>query len=78
MKTIRIEIQGVLEEQWKEWFEDLVFSYEKSNTILSGPCEDQAAFHGILNRIRDLNLVLVSISFDTKTITQSLTKTKKS
>jgi hypothetical protein len=74
MKTIRIEIQGVLEEQWKEWFEDLAFSYEESNTILSGPCEDQAAFHGILNRIRDLNLILVSISSDTKTITQKSTE----
>lgn len=67
--NIRIEIQGVLGEDWKEWFEDMIFRYEGSNTILTGPCEDQAAFHGILNRIRDLNLTLISICSDTKTNT---------
>jgi len=69
MKTIRIEIQGELGEQWKEWFENMSFTYEGSNTILSGPYKDQAAFHGILNRIRDLNLILVSISSDIYQIT---------
>lgn len=64
METIRIEIQGVLGEQWKEWFENMAFSYEGSNTILSGSCEDQATFHGILNRIRDLNLKLISVNLD--------------
>ena len=61
METIRIEIQGVLGEQWNEWFENMAFTYEGSNTILSGPCADQATFHGILNRIRDLNLILVNL-----------------
>jgi len=68
--TIRIEIQGVLGEHWKEWFEYMTFSYEGSNTILTGPCEDQASFHGILNMVRDLNLVLLSISSDISTRTQ--------
>lgn len=69
MTTIRIEIAGVLGEQWKEWFENMAFSYKGSNTILTGTCEDQAVFHGILNRIRDLNLILVSIKSDSNTTT---------
>ena len=64
METIRIEIQGMLGEQWKDWFENMAFSYEGSNTILSGPCDDQASFHGILNLIRDLNLKLISVNLD--------------
>ena len=64
--TIRIEIEGVLGEQWGEWFESMALSYEGANTILSGTCKDQAAFHGILNLIRDLNLTLISLHTDIK------------
>ena len=64
METFRIEIQGVLGEQWNKWFENMAFTYEGSNTILSGPYEDQASFHGILNRIRDLNLKLISVNLN--------------
>jgi hypothetical protein len=62
METIRIKLQGVLGEQWYDWFENMTFSYEESNTILTGKYEDQTSFHGILNRIRDLNLKLISVS----------------
>jgi len=72
MTSIRIEIQGVLEEHWKDWFDNMAFSYKGSNTILTGPCEDQSAFHGILNMIRDLNLTLISICTDTNSETKKI------
>ena len=57
-----IRIRGYLEDRWAAWFENLAFSYEEDDTtILRGPLEDQAALHGVLNRIRDLNLQLISI-----------------
>ncbi|MBN1536678.1 MAG: hypothetical protein JW908_08105 [Anaerolineales bacterium] len=57
-----IRIQGHLEERWAAWFEDLAFSYEAENTtILRGSLEDQAALHGVLNNIRNLNLKLISV-----------------
>lgn len=61
MKKVRIEIKGELNKEWAENFNNMTFSYEGSNTILTGQVEDQSAFHGIMNRVRDLNLTLVSI-----------------
>jgi len=60
-KTI-IKIQGHLNEKWKDFFEVMEISYEGSNTILKGNLKDEAHMHGILNKIRDLNLNLISIN----------------
>ena len=60
-KTI-IKIQGHLNEKWKDFFEVMEISYEGSNTILTGNLKDEAHMHGILNKIRDLNLNLISIN----------------
>ncbi len=48
--------------QWAAWFDglDLVHD-EQGNTLLSGTIVDQAALHGVLTRIRDLNLILLSV-----------------
>ena len=57
-----IRIRGHLEERWAAWFENLVFSYEEADiTILRGPLKDQAALHGVLNHISNLNLQLISV-----------------
>ncbi len=49
--------------QWTGWFDglDLVHN-EQGNTLLSGTIVDQAALHGVLTRIRDLNLILLSVT----------------
>jgi len=60
-KTI-IKIKGHLDQKWMEWFEGLEMAYEGNCTILSGHIKDQAAMHGILNKIRDLNLKLISVN----------------
>lgn len=60
-EKIIIKIKAHLDESWKEWFDGMEISYEGDLTILSGENMDKAFLHGILNRIRDLNLKLISV-----------------
>jgi hypothetical protein len=62
----RIKVEGHLDMKWKDWFEGMEISYEGDNTILSGIIKDESYLHGILNRIRDLNLKLISVNPDQK------------
>jgi hypothetical protein len=58
-----IKIKGHLDPYWSEWFAGLkVTTLEGDETILSGLVTDQAALHGVLERIRDLNMTLVSVN----------------
>jgi hypothetical protein len=57
-----IRILGSLDPRWTEWFEGLTVTNTNAHeTILSGRIVDQAALHGVLARIRDLNLTLLSM-----------------
>lgn len=57
-----IRIRGRLEKRWSEWFEGMEFTYASDGTTtLSGPLPDQAALHSILNKIRDMNLTMISV-----------------
>lgn len=60
-KTI-IKVQGHLDRKWKDWFEGMDIQYEKENTILIGSIKDETFMFGILNKIRDLNLKLISLN----------------
>ncbi len=57
-----IKVQGHLDKKWKDWFDGMDITYDESNTILTGNIKDEAFIHGILNRIRDLNLKLISVN----------------
>ncbi len=58
-----IRLKGHLDSRWAEWFEGLTITLEKNgNTLLSGPLADQAALHGILKKVRDLGMALVSVN----------------
>ena len=57
----RIRLKGHLDPKWSDWFEQMVVSTDEADTFLTGPVADQAALHGLLIRIRDLNLTLLSV-----------------
>jgi hypothetical protein len=63
MPTVyEIRLEGQLDPRWSEWLEGMtITSLESGETRLTGPVADQAALHGLLNCIRDLNLKLISI-----------------
>jgi hypothetical protein len=57
-----IRVQGMLRPCWSEWFGSLeLMPLANGDTLLTGPVIDQAALYGILMRIRDLNLPLISV-----------------
>lgn len=58
-----IKVKGHLDPSWSEWFAGLTLTHQEGDvTLLTGPLPDQAALHGLLERIRDLNLTLLSVS----------------
>lgn len=57
----RIEIAGRLDPMWVKYFEDLDIRNLENRTVITGGVFDQAALHGLLNRIRDLNLILLTV-----------------
>ena len=58
-----IKIKGHLDSRWSDWFADLKLTYlEGDETLLSGSLPDQTALHGLLERVRDLNLTLISVT----------------
>ena len=56
-----IRVEGVLGERWTAWFEGLQVSSEAGETIISGPVTDQPALHGVLVKVRDLGMCLISV-----------------
>ncbi len=63
MHTYKIRVQGHLDQRWSEWFDGLAISYDADgNTVLRGPLVDEAALHGVLNKVRDLALPLLAVS----------------
>ena len=58
-----IRVRGRLDAGWSAWFDGLrVTELDGGETELSGPLPDQAALHGVLAKVRDLGLVLVSVT----------------
>ena len=57
-----IRVEGRLPSGWSDWFEGLnIRCGAQGDSILAGPVTDQAALHGVLAKIRDLNLKLISV-----------------
>jgi hypothetical protein len=57
-----IRIKGHLDNRWADWFEGLTIMLDDNGeTLLTGPVPDQAALHGLLRKVRDLGLPLVSV-----------------
>lgn len=61
-QVYQLRIKGHLDSHWTAWFEGLEITPEESGeTLLTGPVADQAALHGLLKKVRDLGLTLVSV-----------------
>jgi len=56
-----IRVEGILDQRWTAWFEGLQLDSDGSQTVICGSVVDQAALHGLLNRVADMGLVLVSV-----------------
>ena len=63
MRRVEICIEGQLDETWSEWFEGFMVSHNEQNqTILVGELPDQAALYGLITKLRDLGLNLLSVN----------------
>jgi len=58
-----IRIKGHLGRQWTDWFGEMTFTLEDNgDTLMTGPVVDQAALHGLLKKVRDLGMPLISVT----------------
>ena len=59
-----IRLKGLLDSQWTNWFDGFSIKLEENgDTLLIGPVADQAALHGLLKKVRNLGMPLVSVNF---------------
>jgi hypothetical protein len=56
-----IRVAGVLDSRWAAWFNDLQISAQGEETMICGLLADQPALHGLLTKLRDLGLCLISV-----------------
>ena len=62
VETYRIRVKGHLDDRWSDWLGDMTLHLqEDGTTLLVGPVVDQVALHGLIIRIRDLGLPLLSV-----------------
>jgi hypothetical protein len=62
MLRVEIRVKGQIDEHWSSWFEDLTLTYtDQDETVLSGTVADESALYGLIARLRDLGLALVSV-----------------
>jgi hypothetical protein len=58
-----IRVKGHLDDQWDDWFGGLTITLEDNGeTLVTGPVVDQAALHGLLRKVRDLGMPLISVN----------------
>jgi len=61
--TYQIRVRGHLSSRWAEWFDGLTIENQPNGeALICGPVADQAALHGLLAKVRDLNLPLISVN----------------
>jgi len=59
----QIRIKGHLDRRWRDWFEGMSISLENNgDTLITGPVADQSALHGLVKKVRDLGLPLISVN----------------
>ena len=59
----QITVKGHLDNRWADWFEGLtITALDNGETLLTGPVVDQAVLHGLLRKVRDLAMPLISVT----------------
>ncbi|MGL1890666.1 MAG: hypothetical protein OCD02_03520 [Spirochaetaceae bacterium] len=62
-KNYQIRVEGHLDIKWSDWFGSMTISLEDNgDTLITGMVQDQAALHGLLKRVRDLGIPLISVN----------------
>jgi len=63
MQRVEIRVEGHIDETWSEWFEGFTLTHTGQNeTVMTGEVPDQAALYGMINKMRDLGLSLLSVT----------------
>ena len=63
MQRVEIRVKGQIDERWSDWFEGLEITHtDEDETILTGEIADQAALYGLIAKLRDLGLPLISVN----------------
>ena len=63
MEQVEIRVKGQIDERWSEWLEGLTITHTaEGETVLAGPVLDQSALYGLIARLRDLGLPLLSVN----------------
>ena len=63
MQQVEIRVKGQIDKHWAEWFGGLTITHtEEGETVLIGPVVDEAAMYGVLSKLRDLGLELLSVN----------------
>jgi hypothetical protein len=57
----QIRVKGILDPKWSDWFDNFAITQIDGDSLLTGNVRDQAALHGVINKIRDLDLTLIFI-----------------
>lgn len=58
----QIRLRGVLDPKWADWFDGFAITYSEGDSLLTGPVVDQPALHGMLAKVRDLGMPLLSLT----------------
>ncbi|MCP4541037.1 MAG: hypothetical protein GY832_28205 [Chloroflexi bacterium] len=63
MQKVEIHVKGQIDEHWSDWFEDMDVTHtDQGETILTGTVIDQSALYGLITKLRDLGLSLISVN----------------
>jgi len=58
----QIRVKGVLDSKWTSWFEGFTIEQDRDDTLITGQITDQAALRAVMNKLWDLNMILISIN----------------
>jgi hypothetical protein len=75
MQRVEIRVKGQIDRHWSDWLGGLTITHTDQNeTVLTGPIVDQAALHGLLAKLRDMALPIVSVNLSEEADQEAATK----